>query len=97
MQAKLQFDWPDYRSLHFLVKPEFQYVANMHGNEVVGKELVLKLGDYLCEKFTEGDKNIRKLIELTRIHLLPTMNPDGYEMAYQSVKIYKFFAQMLIV
>jgi len=60
--------------------PEFKYVGNMHGNEVVGRELLLKLMDDICENYNK-DPEIKKLIAITRIHILPTMNPDGWAIA----------------
>jgi hypothetical protein len=54
----------------------------MHGNEVVGRELVLKLADYLCEQYRAKDPEVRRLVNTTRIHLMYSMNPDGYERAY---------------
>nr|CAD7456092.1 unnamed protein product [Timema tahoe] len=66
---------------HQLLHPEFKYIANMHGNEVLGRELLLKLADYLCDQYNAGDEEVMRLVNLSRIHLLPSMNPDGWQIA----------------
>ena len=65
-----------YFVLHVFVR---RFVANMHGNEVVGRELMLALAKHLLEEYKNGDSRIVKLLNTTDIHIMPTMNPDGFE------------------
>lgn len=53
----------------------------MHGNEVLGREMLLALSVYICDEYRKGNKQIQNLINNTRIHLLPSMNPDGWDIA----------------
>lgn len=62
---------------HMLGKPDVKYVANIHGNEAVGRELMLHLIQYFVTSYTT-DPYIKWLLDNTRIHILPSLNPDGY-------------------
>lgn len=61
----------------------------MHGNEVVGREMLLLLVQYFCEMYNI-DPRITKLLQTTRIHIMPSMNPDGYEKSKESKNILKY-------
>jgi len=72
-------EFTDRPGKHELMEPEMKFIANMHGNEVLGRELLLHLADHLCEAYKAKDEDVKKLIDSTRIHLMPSMNPDGWK------------------
>lgn len=58
--------------------PMFKYVANMHGDESVGRQLTIYLARYLLDNYGK-DERVTRLVNSTDIYLMPSMNPDGYE------------------
>uniref|UniRef100_A0A1I8ADR2 Peptidase_M14 domain-containing protein n=1 Tax=Steinernema glaseri TaxID=37863 RepID=A0A1I8ADR2_9BILA len=69
---------------HVQLKPDVKYVGNMHGNEAVGRELLLRLATYFCEGIRNRNKEVLDFLNHTTLHILPSMNPDGFETAYNT-------------
>lgn len=55
-------------------KPKFLYTSTMHGDEITGMILMLRLIDELC---TSTDSRIVNLVNNLDIYILPLTNPDG--------------------
>jgi subtilisin-like proprotein convertase family protein len=60
-------------------EPEIRYIAAMHGDEVVGKELTIGLIHYLLDNYGT-DPRVTHLVDEAEIWLMPSMNPDGTEL-----------------
>lgn len=59
-------------------EPRLLYIANLHGNEVVGRELMI----YLIRQVLSGygtDSRVTRLVDHSEIFIMPSANPDGYE------------------
>lgn len=60
-------------------KPYFRWLANMHGDEIIGRELALRFIDALLTGYAAGDAEMSALVNTTHIFVTPSLNPDGYE------------------
>jgi len=57
-------------------RPEFKYIANMHGDEIVGRELMVKLIEDLAKNYGK-DNRLTKILDSVQVYIMPSMNPDG--------------------
>lgn len=63
---------------HVILRPDAKYIGNMHGNEVPSKEVLLRLIDYMLNN-QNTDPNVDYIMKNTRVSIMVSMNPDGYE------------------
>lgn len=65
---------------HKFLRPEVKYVGNIHGNEVVSRELLVQLIYYLVHSYGHN-RTITRFLNTTRLHILVSLNPDGFATA----------------
>ncbi len=58
-------------------EPEFKYTSTMHGDEVVGVEMTVRLAELLASQYAT-DPRLTELVDEMEIWLCPIHNPDGY-------------------
>jgi len=61
-----------------LLKPKFKWIANMHGDETIGREIMIALIYYLILN-SNTDTRVNQLLTSTDIYIMPTMNPVKIE------------------
>ncbi len=57
-------------------EPEFFYSAQMHGDELIGQVMMLRLADYLLTNYY-NDPQVQNLVNNVEIWINPLANPDG--------------------
>lgn len=60
-----------------LLVPMFKYIGNIHGDETVGRQMLIYLAEYLLDNYGNVPE-ITELVDNTDIYLIPSMNPDGF-------------------
>lgn len=63
---------------HIKLRPEVKYVGNMHGNQLPTREVLFHLIHILLEN-PHNDSNVDYILDNMRVHVLPSLNPDGAE------------------
>lgn len=60
------------------LRPNVKYIGNMHGNEVVSREVLLHLIEHFVTEYSTNT-TIQQYLNTTFVHIMPSMNPDGYD------------------
>lgn len=61
---------------------KIKLIGNMHGDETVGRELLIRLIEHVLA--SNATDEIQNLLDVAEIHILPTMNPDGFDLHWRT-------------
>ncbi|CDP11444.1 unnamed protein product [Coffea canephora] len=59
-------------------EPAFKFIGNVHGDEPVGRELLLLLANWLCDNYMQHPL-ATLIVNNVHLHILPSLNPDGFQ------------------
>mmetsp|Transcript_6007 Transcript_6007/g.15215 ORF Transcript_6007/g.15215 Transcript_6007/m.15215 type:complete len:535 (+) Transcript_6007:119-1723(+) len=59
-------------------KPYMKFVANMHGDEPSGRQVLVQWAEWMCSDYGT-DPEVTDMVERFHVMLLPSMNPDGFD------------------
>ena len=59
-------------------RPTVRLIGNMHGDEVLGRTLMVNLIELLCLGYAQ-DSAVADLVDSVDFYIMPSMNPDGYQ------------------
>ena len=66
-------------------RPAVKLVGNMHGDEVVGRALLINLVEYLCgANGGDDDPRVQRIRDHIDVFIVPSMNPDDFEISRES-------------
>ena len=57
-------------------RPVVRYLSSIHGDELVGMEMLIRLAHWLAEGYA-GDARARNIVENVETWIMPLVNPDG--------------------
>merc|ERR1719412_1712764 len=60
----------------------FKWVANMHGNEAVGRQMDMFLAQNLLDNYGVEER-VTRLVNTTDLWLMPSLNPDGFAAGHE--------------
>ncbi|WVZ82597.1 hypothetical protein U9M48_029846 [Paspalum notatum var. saurae] len=63
-------------------EPAFKFIGNVHGDEPVGREVLMRLANWLCDNYLK-DPLATLIVENIHLHILPAMNPDGFTLRWR--------------
>ena len=68
---------------HVAMHTSYTEKENKHSSKKIKAKYICQISWLLFStEYNAGNPQVQTLINTTRIHILPSMNPDGYEMAY---------------
>lgn len=63
-------------------EPEVKLIANIHGDEPIGYDLMIRTIDLLTSEYGTNPR-ITDIVNNTELWIIPMMNPDGYANGYR--------------